>query len=731
MNDNIKMFEDIEGLLSGGRLTAAFSVLDNAIIAYPALRQFVGELERLRQGYGYMSGYALQGLPDPGLAESYAGIVEGVRTLVEAMARQMRLKDAPTLYFNTLRYELATPGDSVAALVDEYRNVSQKISLAALAENPAQAARQFSVQAEQLEKRVFNRVWTMYPLGGADEASLLDAIADKSLPGYFKSLIISAVLMGLMEQADERRMLLLMDAYASDDADVSVRALCALLVGMWLYRNRHMSARMRNRLAALKEMPGWVRDVRMATMQYVRSRDTERITRKFNEEVIPEMMKLRPEIEKLKDKPLDTEAMEENPEWAEILEKSGVADRLKELQELQEDGGDVMMATFSKLKTFSFFNDISNWFLPFHQSHTQIASDDIPEIATLISIMGNAPMFCDNDKYSVALSLSQIPPAQRDMMLRQIRMQTQQMDVVRMAAMDSGHVPQREELAANYVRNLYRFFKLFRRKGEFTDPFSSGLNIPAIPSLEQEFEDSDTLMVIAEFYFKRGYYSDALEVFRRLTAMSSPSAAISQKMGYCEQSVGDISAALRHYEEAEMLDSSSRWTLRRLAWCHRMLGNWDKALDCYRRLAEDKPDDVSLALNIGLSLVKLHRYDEALQYLFKAEFYGSGSEKATRALAWCTLLGGDYERCVKYTATLLAGTTPRPNDYINAGHLSLLTGHPGEAVDHYVDAIKAMEGSVDSFLRRLADDKVTISAFGGVDPQLMAIVVDTSIAKSK
>ncbi len=731
MNDNIKMFEDIEGLLSGGRLTAAFSVLDNAIIAYPALRQFVGELERLRQGYGYMSGYALQGLPDPGLAESYAGIVEGVRTLVEAMARQMRLKDAPTLYFNTLRYELATPGDSVATLVDEYRNVSQKISLAALAENPAQAARQFSVQAEQLEKRVFNRVWTMYPLGGADEASLRDAIADKSLPGYFKSLIISAVLMGLMEQADERRMLLLMDAYASDDADVSVRALCALLVGMWLYRNRHMSARMRNRLAALKEMPGWVRDVRMATMQYVRSRDTERITRKFNEEVIPEMMKLRPEIEKLKDKPLDTEAMEENPEWAEILEKSGVADRLKELQELQEDGGDVMMATFSKLKTFSFFNDISNWFLPFHQSHTQIASDDIPEIATLISIMGNAPMFCDNDKYSVALSLSQIPPAQRDMMLRQIRMQTQQMDAVRMVAMDSGHVPQREELAANYVRNLYRFFKLFRRKGEFTDPFSSGLNIPAIPSLEQEFEDPDTLMVIAEFYFKRGYYSDALEVFRRLTAMSSPSAAISQKMGYCEQSVGDISAALRHYEEAEMLDSSSRWTLRRLAWCHRMLGNWDKALDCYRRLAEDKPDDVSLALNIGLSLVKLHRYDEALQYLFKAEFYGSGSEKATRALAWCTLLGGDYERCVKYTATLLAGTTPRPNDYINAGHLSLLTGHPGEAVDHYVDAIKAMEGNVDSFLRRLADDKVTISAFGGVDPQLMAIVVDTSIAKSK
>lgn len=731
MNDNIKMFEDMERLLSEGRLTAAFGVLDNAIMTYPGLRQFAGELERLRQGYGYMSGYAIQGLPDPGLAESYADIVEGVRSLVDAMVRQVRLKDAPTLYFNTLRYELATPGDSVPALMGEYGSVSQKLSLAALAEDPARAVREFSVQSEQLEKRLFNRIWTMYPLGAADESALRDALADKSLPVYFKSLLVSAVLMGLMEQLDERRLMLLMDAYASDEADVSVRALCALLLGLWLYRGRHMTSRLRNRLAALKEMPGWVRDVRMATMQYVRSRDTERITRKFNEEVIPEVMKLRPELEKLKDKAMEPEAMEENPEWAEMLEKSGVADRLKELQELQEDGGDVMMATFSKLKTFSFFNDISNWFLPFHRSHTQIASDDVPEISALISIMGNAPMFCDNDKYSVALSLSQIPPAQRDMMIRQIKLQSEQMEAVRMASMNSGRIPQREELAANYVRNLYRFFKLFRRKGEFHDPFAAGLNIPAIPALEQEFADPDTLMVIAEFYFKRGYYADALDVFRRLSSMSAPSSAISQKMGYCEQSLGDVAAALRHYEEAEMLDSSSRWTLRRLAWCHRMLGNWDKALGYYLRLAEDKPDDVSLALNIGLSLVKLHRYDEALQYLFKAEFYGSGSEKAMRALAWCTLLGGDYERCVKYTATLLAAASPRPNDYINAGHLSLLTGHPGEAVDHYVDAIKSMDGDIDAFLRRVSDDKVTIAAFGDVDPNLTAIVIDASIAKSK
>ncbi|MDE6204829.1 MAG: hypothetical protein K2F66_01775, partial [Duncaniella sp.] len=400
MTDNITLFDNIDRYLAQGRVSAALGELDNAVAAYPELGRYSGELEGLRQGYGYMSAYALQGLPDPGLAEAHAGVIEGIRSLSDSMRRTLRMKDAPTLYFNTLRYEQTAPADMLVTLLDDYAKTNQKLSLASLTENPAKASREFAAKAEQLERRIFNRVWTTGSLSGPDEASLRGAMEDMSLPSYFKSLMVSAVFMGLMEQYDERRMLFLMDAYASADEEVSVRALCGVLVGMWLYRTRHMSQRVRNRLAALKDMPGWTRDVRMATMQFVRSRDTERITRKFNEEVIPEMMKLRPEIEKLKDHPLDPEAMEENPEWAEMLEKSGVADRLKELQELQEDGGDVMMATFGRLKTFAFFNDISNWFMPFRTNHPQIASGDVPEIDALVEVMGSIPMFCDNDKYS-------------------------------------------------------------------------------------------------------------------------------------------------------------------------------------------------------------------------------------------------------------------------------------------------------------------------------------------
>ena len=74
MNDNIKLFDNIENYLAEGRISAALGVLDNAVVAYPELTRYAAEVDSLRQGYGYMSNYALQGLPDPGLGEAHTSL---------------------------------------------------------------------------------------------------------------------------------------------------------------------------------------------------------------------------------------------------------------------------------------------------------------------------------------------------------------------------------------------------------------------------------------------------------------------------------------------------------------------------------------------------------------------------------------------------------------------------------------------------------------------------------
>lgn len=79
-------------------------------------------------------------------------------------------------------------------------------------------------------------------------------------------------------------------------------------------------------------------------------------------------MKLRPEIlKKLREGggEIDAAMLENNPEWEELLDRNGLTKKMQELSEMQSDGADLMMVTFSNLKQFPFFNKAVNWFLPF------------------------------------------------------------------------------------------------------------------------------------------------------------------------------------------------------------------------------------------------------------------------------------------------------------------------------------------------------------------------------
>ena len=169
-------------------------------------------------------------------------------------------------------------------------------------------------------------------------------------------------------------------------------------------------------------------------------------------------------------------------------------------------------------------------------------------------------------------------------------------------------------------------------------------------------------------------------------------------MGYCRQALGDTGEALRYYEQSEMLNPRSRWTQRRLAACQRALGNYEAALRHYRRLAEEKPDDVGLTLNIGLCLLKLRRYDEAL--------------------------GGDYDRCETYTRRVLALGSNTPTDWLNAGHLALVTGDLSRAADMYATSIAARDFDTAAFMADMRKDREAVKALAELNPLIVGIVAD-------
>lgn len=686
------------------------------------------ELAGAEEGYRYMLEYAARGAEDPARDEMTRRFGSVVLDAVDRLDRDNRKADTPTYYFNTLRYEELQGGDSVMSLLGQYAKAASEASLFnyVVSGTHSDGFRRMLCEREALERRIFNRVWVTHPLSAADAEALGDALRSVDLPPYFRELLVEALTLGGLEYFDERRIMLLLDAYGADDARLSVAAFTGLMLLLHSGRRRGLSAKAAAKLDAFRETENWHRDLRTAYMELIKTIDTDRISRKIRDEVVPEMLKLRPEIDKKLNtsiEKLDPAEMDENPEWHDMLEKSGLADKLKEMSEIQEEGGDVMMGTFAHLKSFPFFNEPANWFLPFHADYSEFTGDSSALMQPVAELMAAAPFLCDSDKYSFMFSLAHVPAAQRDAMMSQFKAQGDQLAELQAASLNVAGT-ERKSLFNKQVQNIYRFYRLFRRKGEFPNPFADGVNLVDVDALRGDIFAMGVLPLVAEFYFSHGYYSQALAVFGVIAANSEPDAQLYQKMGHAMQKTGNLTGAVEQYSKAEMLDGRSDWTLRRMARCLMSLNRPEEALVRLRILEERHPGHVATVLNIGRCLVETGRYEEAIGVYYKAEYLDEASGKALRPLAWCLLLTGDLQQSRKYYEKVMAQTTPVHADYLNMGHLALAEGRFKEALNFYSLNISARNGAIDDFIADMREDAPHLGRVG-VDSTLIPLLIDS------
>lgn len=725
------MKQAVEDALQRHRLTEAFGHLEAMTQAMHSPWEVAEELRSLQSQYTYMMKYALDGVADPSRGAVYADISKGVLNLANTLMRQCAKPTAPTLYFNTLRYEELQRGDTIGRLIESYLKTLDRLNMATMTGIEASNEQQADQMEQELEARAtraFHRTWVSHPLTSDDVYALRQLIMSPVAGRPVRQQMLSAVMLGALEYYDERRLLLLADIYADKNSDLRMVALAALLLAMWMNRTVLGGSRLSSRLKALADDPQWEKDVRMVFMQYIRTRDTERINRKMHDELIPEMLKLRPEISRRLQELQERDPQlidEENPEWQELMEESGLADKMKQLTELQADGGDVMMGAFAHLKTFPFFSEVANWFLPFFPQHSEVKKAMGQFADELGSLIENCGVLCHSDRYSMALSMSNVSEAQSRLMMEQLRAQN-----VNIAELQQSLLLQDERMREyevnHYVQDLYRFFKLFRRKGEFADPFLSPINLIELPLIGDALIDSELLKLVGEFYFKRQYYNDALSIYQLMLRRGDNAPELYQKAGFCLQKGGELDEALKMYEKAHLLRPDSQWTLKRLAYCHRLMGNHAEAARYYRQLAEAAPEDINTALNLGYCLMAQGLHDEALKQYFKVEYLDQKSQKAVRPIAWCLFLQGDLERAEAYYSKL-APDQLTATDALNQGHLRLAQGHVRQAVDSYKRSIQLTP--IDSYQhftdQMKADRDVLLQR--GVDPLLIDLVIDATL----
>lgn len=716
-------YEDFQSLINQRRFSKAIELLEIMAQLVKSPWTVTADIQSLKQQLGYIVDYALRAADDPSRASQLNDLVNKAKIIATTILRQVSMEDSPKQYFSILRYEALQPKSTIAGLIEQYGNSFSRYSLAALV-NQSQVkdtdGSSLKTNLETLATRIFNVVWTKFPIEPQDMQALKQAIVSDSLPHYFKDLIIGALLLGYLDYPDQQRLALLAHSYLVAPTVQSVKALSSLSLALLSTPDIQLTDATRQLIDSIAEYPQAAADLSHIAMALARTRDTERLSRTLNDEIIPQFMKMAPKPDS--GNILNVEEIEENPEWMDMMDKSGLSEKLRDLTEETANGSDVMMGSFSHLKSFPFFHDVANWFLPFYTSHSQVSPIIGDESSTISQLLESAEMMCNSDKYSMALSFDKIQAEGRKMMLEQFDEQLSSMAEDFAYELNSDRV-KRNQIITCYIQDLYRFFYLYRRSGDFKNPLLKDLNLTKIKVFGSLTSNQSTIRNLAEYYFGHKYYSEAFPYFEALADSAQATPLDLQRAGFSLQRLGFWEQALEYYEKSVILLPDNLWTLHRMAQCNKALRNYDEALELYLKVLSQRDNNISLILETANCMMQLGQYKEAIKLYYKAQYLAPESHKADRDLGWALFLTQQYDKALPLFDAILA-LRPTADDYRFMGHLFMAMRQYEKALIYYGKSKDAIgQGNDDIFYHSLLSDKDYLAS-ANVDPDIIDIVFD-------
>ena len=670
-----KAYNRIIGSLDSKELKNAFDSIQSLISGSREI-SFQDKLNELQDTYKYMLRYRIEGAKDPMQEQIYNRIQTSSYELADRIRNKALAIESPLAFYSRRRSLQVQPNVT-------FENLHLQLSKHYATGNRAEYDAMLIV--------LFNKIWVSDPFTIEEAAVIKNILFDNELPFTAGCQIVSALMLGLQAAFDPEKLMLLFDAANHENEEIKVRALISILLTLYVYRKRTaLYPQITNRLDALSETPGFTKAIRTITLRFILARETEKITRKLQNEIIPEMMKLSPKISNkinLKDITPEQLGEEMNPEWENIFADSSLGKKMEEFSELQQEGADVMHSTFVHLKSFPFFRELSNWLLPFTTEHSSLGDrfNQNNGEKLMLDSMTLAAFMCNSDKYSLYFSMMQLPEEAKKMMMNQFDSQATEMIQQNKEELISKR-GKLEAITGQYIQDLYRFFKIYPGHLDFNDIFTMPLDFHNLSILRPYISDEESLSSIAEFYLRKNYFSDALTIFNQLAETNQDSDILFQKIGYCKQMNDDLQGALDAYLRADLLNPGSKWVIRRIAGCYRSLKEPEEALKYYRRYEKLNPDNLSITISIGHCYLELRNYSEALKCFYKVD-YLDGNNKAWRPIAWCSFLTGKYDQARNYYKKILSNQ-PNTQDLLNAGHTEWALQNIKGAIEFYRQAVE-------------------------------------------
>ncbi|WP_456104563.1 tetratricopeptide repeat protein [Prevotella sp.] len=706
------------------RLTNAIEYLDQ-LYERPSLIGY-GEFETIKADYLLMVDYMRRGFADNQRESLYLTLLQRLYRVAANLEISWRCKNI-SAWINAFHVadRLNTSHDFIRTVLETFVSDVAMLSL-----QPEEVRIQKSTELYERHQlfinRLFNALWTSCQWTDDDCLFYTDLLLSPTVVSSDQQVLISAISLSAMNQFDINKFKTLTNIYQrATDEHVRQRALVgwvlSIFEGMDIFPEQEIIIR------KICDNPAFTRELLTLQIQSFYSKDAEKDNDKIQRDIMPDIMRN-------SNLTIDRIGIIEKEEDAveNILNQDADEKRMEQLEEkvrkmadMHKQGSDIYFGGFSHMKRFPFFNDMINWFTPFYLEHPSLCSvsSKLGDTMFLNALMERSN-FCESDKYSFAFAIEQIA----DQLPNNIR-NVINSDAAFGSLVQSDDKEDAFSIRRTYLQDLYRFFRLYDKAGDFINPFEDNGKGDFISDsfffTYKCFEESgldDVKLRLAMHLYK---HQKTMELAELLTTFQSSDPRFSILIGYTNINLGKADAAYKYFDDALIADPDNRWALKGKARAALINEDYDLAEEVYGLLLNLEPGHKGYTMKRCVALLKMGKFSEVREELFRLDYQYPDDMNVKRLLAWAMLSDDNLEKASQLYDTLLS-ECPVHEDYINAGYCQWAMGNIERAVEYFRDWMARSGGDTEQLLKEFRRDTDTLSKYNisETDEYLMLSLVE-------
>lgn len=686
----------------------------------------VARYEDVKNDYRLMQDAMMRGLRDDKIDEVYADIMRKVYgASLDVLIEEKVKRYSSFAYARVSAQQTEAHPDAVRTVLEAY--VQDMAMMAFEPENTRKAKMEkLTADHHAYMKQLFNALLVAPMWNDRRAADFADLLLSPTIDRDDALLLVSAVMLATMNVNDPYKWDMLAEVYVrATDKVLKMRALVGWVLSLpYDPRGPRIFPFVQERIKAMLADKTTLKQMLDMQMQMLFCCNADADNEEIQRNIMPTLIKntnlqmTRLGIVEKEDDPMK-DIMDPNAAERDMEEMER---KYRKMMDMQKQGSDIYFGGFSKMKTFPFFNDLCNWFAPFNAAHPALgaARERLAGSTFLNNLMENGP-FCDSDKYSFALAIAQIMDRMPDNVKEMLNS-----DATFGPTVSKDEQEDPAYICRSYLQSLYRFFRLYRSKRDFLNPFildeledNDGNALFMSYKLLACSEMEENAVALCGFLFKRKMMRELMSM--AICYKSSQNPRLVRFLALVPMTDGKWQEAYDLFASVPE-DQHTEESLRGMAHCCMSLKRFGEAVAIYRRLLAMHPDSFSYQLNLAVCLMSSDAFsscgdvasscgdvasscgddasscdassslggkvearpnkvvEEGTKLLYKLDYEHPDNANVRRVLAWCMMLQGNFDKAIDIYMRLLSQPDAVSADRLNAAYAHWLSRDVARAV---------------------------------------------------